>query len=113
MEEYNRKSGKKSEIKITIRLLGPYVEMARSKEIELRFYKSINISQLLDHLENVWRETAKLPHLLTSDLHNRTYLVALNGNYIHFSERETTNLVDGDVISIIPAITGGCEFSFN
>lgn len=96
-----------TDINIIVHLLGPYARIAGLKEINMRFPEIITISQFFIHLSEGREDNAKWPQDLISELMASRYVLAVNGNYVHFSDHETTYLGDGDVISIIPAITGG------
>ena len=80
------------ELKLFATLMRYLPAGARRHSVVVELPEGITIYELMDRF-NVPREQA--------------HLVVRNGVYVHFSERETYKLQEGDVIALWPPVAGG------
>ena len=68
---------------------------------------AVTVGEALGTLTSTFAELRK--HLYTEDGRIRSFVnVYLNDEDIRFLEKESTPTKDGDTISIVPSIAGGC-----
>lgn len=91
---------------ITVRIPTPLQKLTQNKaEIKT---SGANIGELINNLEKdfpgikerIYDETGKIRRFIN---------IYVNEEDVRFLQREETPLKDGDEVSIIPAIAGGCE----
>jgi molybdopterin converting factor small subunit len=71
-------------------------------------FKAATVGEALGHLTTQFSELRK--HLFTDDGKLRSFVnVYVNDEDIRYLAKENTPTKDGDTISIIPSIAGGCR----
>lgn len=86
-----------SKVKIQVLFFAKARELLRSSESEIQVHPSISVQGLYQILEETWSDLAKL---------NRSFALALNEEYLSL-EQTNLNLSTGDVLAVIPPISGG------
>lgn len=82
--------------------LRPYAGKQSSVEFE-----AATVGEALSRLSTQFEELRK--HLYTDEGRIRSFVnVYLNDDDIRYLEKENTRIKDGDTISIVPSIAGGC-----
>jgi molybdopterin synthase sulfur carrier subunit len=93
---------------ITVRVPAPLQKLTQNQEVVKA--SAANIKELIDDLENnfpgikerICDEKGKVRKFIN---------IYVNGEDVRFLQQDQTTLQEGDEVSIIPAIAGGCETS--
>ena len=89
---------------VTVRIPTPLQRLTDGKADVV--VKAKNVSELIDALE---RDYPGMKERLSDGGKVRRFInIYVNDEDIRFSNKENTVLKDGDIISIVPAIAGGC-----
>jgi MoaD family protein len=92
---------------MAVRVMIPTPLRAYAGKRESAEFQAKTVGEALAHLTREFDELRR--HLFTEDGNLRSFInVYVNGEDIRYLSKENTPTKDGDTISIIPSIAGGC-----
>ncbi|MBS7655620.1 MoaD/ThiS family protein [Candidatus Bathyarchaeota archaeon] len=94
-------------MKVKLKLYGDLKAKANKSEIELSMPKGSKVRDLLFIISKNFNEEFKEALLNSSGKLKPTIIMLVNGRNIDFINKLETQLADGDIISLVPAVFGG------
>ncbi|MEM2227196.1 MAG: ubiquitin-like small modifier protein 1 [Candidatus Bathyarchaeia archaeon] len=94
-------------MKVKLKLYGDLKAKANKNEIEFNMLEGAKVKDLLFIISKEFNEEFKEALLDSSGKLKPTIIMLVNGRNIDFINKLETQLTDGDVVSLVPAVFGG------
>ncbi|MEM3553106.1 MAG: ubiquitin-like small modifier protein 1 [Candidatus Bathyarchaeia archaeon] len=94
-------------MKVKLKLYGDLKAKANKNEIEFNMLEGAKVKDLLLIISKEFNEEFKEALLDSSGKLKPTIIMLVNGRNIDFINKLETQLTDGDVVSLVPAVFGG------
>jgi MoaD family protein len=96
---------------VTVKIFGPLRETVYGKKIdkiEIDIHEGETIRDLLVKVSHIFTNFPKISFEKDDEITKTGFWIFINGrNLMHLNEKFNIKLKNGDIISIVPAVTGG------